>query len=441
MTRGLQQRPLVWGGFGLAAIGLVVTIVRGVSSYQLAVAAVFGGLIFVGELARVTLPGDREVSPIALAAALGYALLFAMGTGDSAHYLTPPVLLVVAVQGLAVGVAATLHLLAGRPGNLEVLGRQILAVAAGTTACHALSASAGLRDHKAGSGMVLIMVGAVAVAGVVDLLAAAFDRALHLGTPVRAAIRDEAMAMAGLGAAVGATGVLIALTSNLMGWWALPVLILPLLTTQFSFRRYAQIRSTYRQTIRALSKITEVGGYVQDGHSIRVSALAVSTGREVGLTETELLDLEYAALMHDIGQLSLAEPIPRGSTLTVPPAERKRIAAMGAEIIRSSGTLDNVAVIVERQSDPYRRNRRPADDTLPMASRIIKAASAYDDLVSVAPEDARCRADALERLRLGMAYEYDPRVVEALARVVSRTASPGVPVAALPSPPPLRRPV
>jgi response regulator RpfG family c-di-GMP phosphodiesterase len=277
------------------------------------------------------------------------------------------------------------------------------------------------------------MVAAVLVAALVDLLSAAADRSLHLGTPVLAAIRDEARAVAGLGAAVAATGILIALASNLMGWWALPVLILPLLTTQFSFRRYAQIRSTYRQTIRALSKITEVGGYVHDGHSIRVSALAVSTGREVGLTETELLDLEYAALMHDIGQLSLAEPIPRGSTLTVTPAERKRIASMGAEIIRSSGTLDRVAVIVERQSDPYRRNRRPADDTLPVASRIIKAASAYDDLVSVAPEDPRCRADAVERLRLGMAYEYDPRVVEALARVVSRTASSGVPIAALPS--------
>jgi HD-GYP domain-containing protein (c-di-GMP phosphodiesterase class II) len=295
-------------------------------------------------------------------------------------------------------------------------------------------ARADLGQHPATSGaLVPIMVVAVLVVGIVDLATAATDRALHLGTPVRATVRDEIQAVAGLGAAVAATGILIALASNLMGWWALPVLILPLLTTQFSFRRYAQIRSTYRQTIRALSKITEVGGYVHDGHSIRVSALAVSTGREVGLTETELLDLEYAALMHDIGQLSLAEPIPRGSTLTVTPAERKRIASMGAEIIRSSGTLDRVAVIVERQSDPYRRNRRPADDTLPVASRIIKAASAYDDLVSVAPEDPRCRADAVERLRLGMAYEYDPRVVEALARVVSRTASSGVPIAALPS--------
>jgi hypothetical protein len=28
--------------------------------------------------------------------------------------------------------------------------------------------------------------------------------------------------------------------------------------------------------------------------------------------------------------------------------------------------------------------------------------------------------DALERLRLGMAYEYDPRVVAALSRVIER---------------------
>jgi hypothetical protein len=435
MIARVREHPVVWAGFGLAAAGLVIMLVRGAGPDQLAVGCAFGALIFVGELARITLPGDREVSPISLAAAIGYGLLFAMGTTD----VSPPVLLVVAVQGLAVSAAALLHRLAGRSSNIDVLGRQLLAVAAGAAAFHWLIARANLGPHPAKSGaLVPLMVAAVAVTGALDLMIASADRAIHSGTPLRAAVRDEAQAIASLGSAVAATGMLIALASNLMGWYALPVLILPLLTTQFSFRRYAQIRSTYRQTIRALSKITEVGGYVQDGHSIRVSGLAVATGREVGLTETELLDLEYAALMHDIGQLSLAEPIPRGSTLTVPPAERKRIAAMGAEIIRSSGTLGTVAVIVERQSDPYRRNRRPADDTLPVASRIIKAASAYDDLVSVAPEDARCRADALERLRLGMAYEYDPRVVEALARVVSRTVSSGLPVTSLP---PLRRPI
>ena len=69
MTRRLRERPLMWAGFCLAVAGLVVTIVQGADSEQLAAASVFALLIFVGELARVTLPGDREVSPIALAGA------------------------------------------------------------------------------------------------------------------------------------------------------------------------------------------------------------------------------------------------------------------------------------------------------------------------------------------------------------------------------------
>lgn len=45
--------------------------------------------------------------------------------------------------------------------------------------------------------------------------------------------------------------------------------------------------------------------------------------------------------------------------------------------------------------------------------------NAYDDMVGRATsEDARL--EALEGLRLGMAYEYDPRVVASLARVLDR---------------------
>ena len=98
---------------------------------------------------------------------------------------------------------------------------------------------------------------------------------------------------------------------------------------------------------------------------------------------------------------------------------------------RSSGrpaSSTRVADIVERQADPYRRPHETVDGTLPLASRIIKAANAYDDLVGDSRESVR-RLEALERLRLSMAYDYDPRVVEqprprgraaAAARAVAR---------------------
>ena len=95
-----------------------------------------------------------------------------------------------------------------------------------------------------------------------------------------------------------------------MGLVELAVFIGPLLVTQLAFRRYAGIRATYLQTVRSLARVTEVAGYVEAGHSRRVSRLAVAVGRGLGLAEPELLALEYAALMHDIGQLSLRDPIP-----------------------------------------------------------------------------------------------------------------------------------
>jgi response regulator RpfG family c-di-GMP phosphodiesterase len=235
-----------------------------------------------------------------------------------------------------------------------------------------------------------------------------------------AALRDESRAIIGIGAAIGATGVLIALASDVMGAWALPVFAIPLLVTQFSFRRYAAIRATYLQTIRALSRVTEVGGYTEAGHARRVSQLSLAVGRELGLTEVALQDLEYAALMHDIGQLSLADPIPGGATVVAAPDEQRRIAEMGAQIVRQTGVLDHVALIVERQAEPYRRPGEQVDPSVPMQSRIIRAVNAYDDLVGGSLETER-RLQGLERLRLGMAYDYDPRIVETLTRVVERT--------------------
>src|SRR5207253_1102520 len=85
-----------------------------------------------------------------------------------------------------------------------------------------------------------------------------------------------------LGAAVGASALLIAFAAEVMGLAALAVFTAPLLVTQVAFRRYAGIRATYLQTVRALAKVTEIGGYVEAGHSERVSRLAVASGRRPG---------------------------------------------------------------------------------------------------------------------------------------------------------------
>ena len=421
---GLRVRPdggvtstvaVIAAAMVLALVAVVVTSSPG-GLVEPWIALAFAAFIALGELARITLPGGRDAAPIATAGALAYALLVTFDQGEVAH----GALQVVAVVAFAMIIGVFPHVVAGRAPTVDSMARRLLVVGFAAAVFRGTGLDALVHDQE-GFVQALAMVGIVAVAGAVDAVLAAAVRAGADRAPFVAVLRNESRAQIGIGSAIGATGALIALAASIMGSWALPVLVIPLLLTQFSFRRYAAIRSTSLQTIRALSRVTELGGYTESGHSRRVSELSVAVGRELGMSDADLLDLEYAALMHDIGQLSLTEPIPGGATVVAAPTEQRRIAGLGADVIRQTGVLDGVATIVQRQAEPYRRAHEGMDVDVPLASRIIKAVNAYDDLVGESAETAR-RLDALERLRLGMAYEYDPRVVDSMAKAIERSS-------------------
>jgi HD superfamily phosphodiesterase len=413
---GMTGQLIVISAAGLLAVIAVVATASPDGFVEPGTALAFGAFIALGEIVRITLPGGRDAAPIAMAGALAYALL---GTSDGVDALHSP-LQAVAVAAVAMLVGVLPHVAAGRAPLLDGLARRLLVIGFVAGVFRGTGLDGRVRDAD-GWLLALVMIMVVAAALAVEALLAAAVRAGTDRAPFLAVLRNEARASVGIGSAIGATGALIALAATIMGAWALPVFVIPLLLTQFSFRRFAAIRATSLQTIRALSRVTELGGYTETGHSRRVSELAVAVGRELGMTDAELLDLEYAALMHDIGQLSLVEPIPGGATVVAAPNEQRRIAELGAEVIRQTGVLDDVATIVEQQAEPYRRAHEVEHAAVPLASRIIKAVNAYDDLVGDSLETAR-RLEALERLRLGMAYEYDPRVVDSLAKTVGRSA-------------------
>ena len=79
-----------------------------------------------------------------------------------------------------------------------------------------------------------------------------------------------------------------------------------------------------------------------------------------------------------------------------------------------------MADYVEAQTIPYRQVRELGEE-VPVASRIIKVANAFDDLTGGSGDPHDIRA-ANERIHLGLGYQYDPEVVQALA--VATTDSP-----------------
>jgi NACalpha-BTF3-like transcription factor len=206
------------------------------------------------------------------------------------------------------------------------------------------------------------------------------------------------------------TGALFGELYPALSWWALPIVLLPYSFAHVAFKRFQETKVTYKQTIRALARIPEVSGLGVDGHADRTTDLASAIAKEMGLGPVQVEDIEYAALMHDIGRVSLNEPqiLRMGFT-------DDDIAGWSAEIIAESPFLDRVADHVRHQYQPFRKPGEQTDPDISIVSRIIKVAAAYDWEVH---EEGHSPLQALEKLHGGAAYDYDPEVVASVRRLL-----------------------
>ncbi|WP_371599408.1 HD-GYP domain-containing protein [Streptomyces sp. NBC_00564] len=387
----------------LALVSLAVTLWAGLEDRRVALA--FGLLIAVGELTRWSGAEERESAPLGAAGALAYALL-GENAGQATHHGAFQVVAVVVAAGL---LGCVPHVARGRGPTVDHLTRRVLTVGFAAV-CFQPLYNQGEFLEWGGPAYALLLVALLVLTALCDAVLAAAMAHSRTRWPFGPLLRDELRATLGIGSAVCATGAVMALAVAVVGLWALPVFSLPLLLTQLSFRRYAAVRVTYRQTIASLARATEIAGYTPAGHARRVAVLSQAVGRELGLSEPDLTVLEYAALMHDIGQLSLLDPVPAGATAVLPADEQRRIALLGGAVVRQTGVDAEVAVVVERQADPYREQ--------PVTARIVRAVNAYEEMAREAGPGGPLTA--LEKLRLGTARDYQPEVVESLARVLLR---------------------
>jgi len=385
-------------------------------SSQAAIA--FGLFIAFGELLRLSLPGGREAAPIAMTAALALAMSLTIAPVHHRNALAASVLAispaqVVAVAALGMGLGALPHIAAGRPGGITGMSSRLLAVALVAFIFRPLASMVWIPGRWYIAFVVMAVL--ATLAWLLETVITAIIRAEDLRARYSVTLADELRVQWRLGLAVGISAIITVFGATVMGLDELAVFAGPLFVIQLAFRRYAGIRATYLQTVRALAQVTEVAGYVDSGHSRRVSKIALAVGRELGMSERNLLNLEYAALMHDIGQLSLIDPIPAGATVDVDRAKARSIAEFGAEVISQTGVLDDVAEIVRFQWLPYRGGTvKP-----PLASRIIRVVNAFDDQVAGSADRDRI-ASAIAGIRARMEQDFDPAVVSALAIVTNR---------------------
>lgn len=259
-----------------------------------------------------------------------------------------------------------------------------------------------------------VLLSSVAAAGLAWFVSTSALRAVARYRHDRFAIRylwllglSDWTAVVGLVAA----GALFGFTHEAMGFWALPMAAMAYGFSHLAFVRYYGTKMTYGQTIGALSRIPEAAELTPQGHSTRTARIARAISQELGLTPGEVTEIEYGALMHDIGRITLNEQAVVEAGYT-----DEDIAGWSAEIAAEAPYLATVASMIRQQYHPYRQPGEEMDESLPAGSKIIKVASAYDHAIT---EVGLAPVEAVELLHRGAAYDFDPRIVRSLRRVIA----------------------
>ena len=223
-------------------------------------------------------------------------------------------------------------------------------------------------------------------------------------------------------------GALVALGYRPGGPLALGLVLLPLFLSRHALRLYLEMRSDLTDFATALvSVIEEVDPYTRR-HSIRVAAYAERLARGLGRPEPEVESVRVAGLLHDLGKVGQAPALLQKAG-RLDPAERREIEAhpgAGADIVERIRAFKQVACIVRHHHERPDGQGYPAGltgDTIPLGSRIVLVADAFDAMTSDRPYRRGMAPErAIAELERHAGTQFDPQVVEVLVRLWERGA-------------------
>jgi HD-GYP domain-containing protein (c-di-GMP phosphodiesterase class II) len=227
------------------------------------------------------------------------------------------------------------------------------------------------------------------------------------------------------------------------GHQAAALLTLPLsgLLMFFARDRRARMRTAvelshaYRGTALLLGDVVEADDAYTGSHSRAVVDLVMAVGPKLGLDEEQMRRLEFAALLHDIGKITIPNAIinKRGPLTDDEWTIMKTHTVEGeAMLLGVGGLLGEVGRIVRSCHERYDGLGYPdrlAGEAIPVEARVICCCDAFNAMVTDRPyRGAMPLSEALNELRVHRGKQFDPAVVDILLGLHAAVPAPAVAV-------------
>ena len=142
--------------------------------------------------------------------------------------------------------------------------------------------------------------------------------------------------------------------------------------------------------ITSLALAVEARDSYTGGHCARLAKAAVAMGRRLGLRSEDLRVLRLAGFLHDLGKLSIPDPI----LLKPGPFTEEEREAMkahpltGERLCQPLHSLDAVRPVIRHHHERWDGSGYPdglAGDAIPLTAQILGLVDVYDALVTRRP--------------------------------------------------------
>ena len=193
--------------------------------------------------------------------------------------------------------------------------------------------------------------------------------------------------------------------------------------------RYAaslELNQAYRGTVMLLSDVVEAEDNYTADHCRSVVELVVDVAEEMNIPRGQRQELEFAALLHDVGKIAIPKEIlNKPAKLTDEEFELIKTHTIEGQLLldRVGGLLGRVGEIVRSCHERWDGRGYPdglAGEQIPLAARIVFCCDAFNAMTTDRPyRKAMSRDDAIAELRANSGTQFDPTVVVAVERVVS----------------------
>ena len=175
-----------------------------------------------------------------------------------------------------------------------------------------------------------------------------------------------------VGFVMSTVAVLAAIVVTELSWLTLPLLGLPFMAAKAGLDQFAVMRRSTAQTLRAMSRLPEQIGALEQGHGVRTSHRARDLARDLGMLVDQVDLVERAALLHGVGFLRLKDH---------PDLTAEQAALATYEIMSEAGDFRTEAAIVlatHETSMTAELERHTDPDFILEAAGVVRAACRLD---------------------------------------------------------------